>query len=102
MKIIICKDDTKQLTRLQTIINNYIIIKEKEMTIQLDTNNTYELLEHVKTSNDIGCYLLDIQLDADINGITLAREIRKHDPIGNIIFVTSHSELTYLTFVYKV
>ena len=23
-------------------------------------------------------------------------------PIGNIIFVTSHSELTYLTFVYKV
>ncbi|WP_241960035.1 PfkB family carbohydrate kinase, partial [Staphylococcus gallinarum] len=32
----------------------------------------------------------------------LASEIRKHDPVGNIIFVTSHSELTYLTFVYKV
>ena len=29
-------------------------------------------------------------------------EIRKYDPIGNIVFVTSHSELTYLTFVYKV
>lgn len=45
---------------------------------------------------------LDIQLEADINGIKLASEIRKHDPVGNIIFVTSHSELTYLTFVYKV
>ena len=38
----------------------------------------------------------------DINGIKLGSEIRKYDPIGNIIFVTSHSELTYLTFVYKV
>ena len=37
-----------------------------------------------------------------MNGIKLASEIRKHDPVGNIIFVTSHSELTYLTFVYKV
>ena len=46
--------------------------------------------------------LSDIQLEADINGIKLGSEIRKYDPIGNIIFVTSHSELTYLTFVYKV
>lgn len=45
---------------------------------------------------------LDIQLSTDINGIKLGSEIRKHDPVGNIIFVTSHSELTYLTFVYKV
>lgn len=52
--------------------------------------------------NDIGCYFLDIQLSTDINGIKLGSEIRKHDPVGNIIFVTSHSELTYLTFVYKV
>ena len=37
-----------------------------------------------------------------MNGIKLGSEIRKHDPVGNIIFVTSHSELTYLTFVYKV
>lgn len=44
---------------------------------------------------------LDIQLSTD-NGIKLGSEIRKHDPVGNIIFVTSHSELTYLTFVYKV
>ena len=52
--------------------------------------------------NDVGCYFLDIQLEVDINGIKLGSEIRKYDPIGNIIFVTSHSELTYLTFVYKV
>ena len=45
---------------------------------------------------------LDIQLDADINGIKLGSELRKYDTMGSIIFITSHSELTYLTFVYKV
>ena len=59
-------------------------------------------LSNQKEMNDIGCYFLDIQLEADMNGIKLGSEIRKHDPVGNIIFVTSHSELTYLTFVYKV
>ena len=36
-----------------------------------------------------GCWLLflDIQLEADINGIKLGSEIRKYDPIGNIILL---------------
>ncbi|MBF0779441.1 response regulator, partial [Streptococcus cuniculi] len=61
MKIIICEDDPKQLERMQTIINNYIMIEEKEMSIELATRDPYELLDHVKSSNDIGCYFLDIQ-----------------------------------------
>ncbi|HDM8718618.1 TPA: response regulator transcription factor, partial [Staphylococcus aureus] len=81
---------------------NYIMIEEKPMEIALATDNPYEVLEQAKNMNDIGCYFLDIQLSTDINGIKLGSEIRKHDPVGNIIFVTSHSELTYLTFVYKV
>ncbi len=84
------------------IIKNYIMIEEKPMEIALATDNPYEVLEQAKNMNDIGCYFLDIQLSTDINGIKLGSEIRKHDPVGNIIFVTSHSELTYLTFVYKV
>ena len=32
--------------------------------------------------NDVGCYFLDIQLEADINGIKLGSEIRKYDPMG--------------------
>lgn len=72
------------------------------MEIALATDDPYEVIEKSKEMNDVGCYFLDIQLEADINGIKLGSEIRKYDPIGNIIFVTSHSELTYLTFVYKV
>ena len=102
MKIFICEDDPKQRENMVTIIKNYIMIEEKPMEIALATDNPYEVLEQAKNMNDIGCYFLDIQLSTDINGIKLGSEIRKHDPVGNIIFVTSHSELTYLTFVYKV
>ncbi|HHO5405108.1 TPA: DNA-binding response regulator [Staphylococcus aureus] len=101
MKIFICEDDPKQRENMVTIIKNYIMIEEKPMEIALATDNPYEVLEQAKNMNDIGCYFLDIQLSTDINGIKLGSEIRKHDPVGNIIFVTSHSELTYLTFVYK-
>ncbi|KIX90516.1 histidine kinase [Staphylococcus microti] len=102
MKILICEDDPKQRARMESIINQYIMIEEKPMEIEISTDDPYELLEASKNMTDIGCYFLDIQLESDINGIKVGSEIRKHDPIGNIIYVTSHSELTYLTFVYKV
>ena len=102
MKIFICEDDTRQRDNMTSIINNYIMIEEKPMEIVKATGDPYEILEEARELDDIGCYFLDIQLEADINGIKLASEIRKHDPVGNIIFVTSHSELTYLTFVYKI
>ncbi len=93
---------TKRKTWLP-FIKNYIMIEEKPMEIALVIYNPYEVLEQAKNMNDIGCYFLDIQLSTDINEkFKLGSEIRKHDPVGNIIFVTSHSELTYLTFVYKV
>ncbi|MEJ7490283.1 quorum-sensing response regulator AgrA [Staphylococcus pettenkoferi] len=102
MKIFICEDDIKQRESIESIINNYIMIEQKPMKVEMSTDDPYAVLERSKEINDIGCYFLDIQLEADMNGIKLASEIRKHDPVGNIIFVTSHSELTYLTFVYKV
>ncbi|UXR75728.1 MULTISPECIES: LytTR family DNA-binding domain-containing protein [unclassified Staphylococcus] len=102
MKIFICEDDPKQRARMEEILNTYIMIEEKPMEIALSTDDPYELINASKHSTDVGCYFLDIQLESDINGIKVGSEIRKHDPIGNIVYVTSHSELTYLTFVYKV
>ncbi|AYU55675.1 quorum-sensing response regulator AgrA [Staphylococcus debuckii] len=102
MKIIICEDDLQQRSHIEEIINNYIMIEEKPLEIVLSTADPYEVLEYAKATNEICCYFLDIQLDADINGIKLGSELRKYDTMGSIIFITSHSELTYLTFVYKV
>ncbi|WP_412521432.1 quorum-sensing response regulator AgrA [Staphylococcus simulans] len=102
MKIIICEDDVQQREHIESIIENYIMIEEKPLEVALSTGDPYEVLEFAKATNEICCYFLDIQLDSDINGIKLGSELRNYDSVGSIIFITSHSELTYLTFVYKV
>ena len=54
--------------------------------------------------NDVshGIYFLDIDLEASINGIELAEFIREKDPLGKIIFITTHDELAPLTLEKKV
>ncbi|WP_414054552.1 LytR/AlgR family response regulator transcription factor [Macrococcus equi] len=102
MNIYICEDSVEQLNHVKKVIANHIMIEQLDMTLALATNDPYELLEKVNASNDIGIYFLDIDLSSDINGVQLAQKIRDVDALGHIIFITSHSELTYLTFKYKV
>ena len=91
MKIFVCEDDPRQRENMVSIIKNYIMIEEKPMELALATDDPYEVLEQSKEMNDIGCYFLDIQLEADMNGIKLGSKIRKHDM--DFIFKDDPSEL---------
>ena len=102
LNIFVCEDDSAQRKNIVQIIKNTILIEELDMRLVLDTPNPYELLEAVRTSQNTGIYFLDIDLKCDMNGMRLAQQIRMFDPRGFIIFVTSHSELSYMTFQYRV
>lgn len=102
LNIFVCEDDSAQRKNVVQIIKNTILIEELDMRLVLDTPNPYELLETVRTSQNTGIYFLDIDLKCDMNGMKLAQQIRMFDPRGFIIFVTSHSELSYMTFQYRV
>lgn len=102
MNIYICENDTVQLERMKTIVEHYIMFEQRDMTLKAATSSPEVILQNVQSSKEIGFYFLDIHLNHQMNGIQLASEIRKYDALGNIVFVTSHSELSYLTFVYKV
>lgn len=102
LNIFVCEDDTVQRKSIVQIIKNTVLIEELDMQLILDTTNPYELLETVKTSQNTGIYFLDIDLKCDMNGMKLAQQIRLYDPRCFIIFVTSHSELSYMTFQYRV
>ncbi len=48
-----------------------------------------------------GIYFLDIDLgQSSMNGLTLAQKLRGLDPRCYIAFVTTHSEMSYLTFTH--
>lgn len=102
LKVFICEDNSIQENRFKKIINDIILIENYDMKIELSTSDPYEILDHLKTNRISGIYFLDVDLNSDINGIQLAEEIRKYDPRGFIVFITSHAEMSYLTFVYKV
>lgn len=102
LNIFVCEDDAVQRKSIVQIIKNTVLIEELDMQLILDTTNPYELLETVKTSQNTGIYFLDIDLKCDMNGMKLAQQIRLYDPRCFIIFETSHSELSYMTFQYRV
>lgn len=103
LSIIICEDDWKQRQLLEQYVKNYIMMENLDMELVFSTGNPTEVLEYVKSKPKfIGLYFFDVDLQHEMSGLTLAAEIRKYDDLGKIVFVTTHGELSYLTFTYKV
>jgi len=102
LDIFICEDDEQQRKKITKYVENYIMIEELDMKVTLSTDNPDEIIDYLKANNVNGLYFLDVNLNHEKTGIALGADIRKYDSRGSIVFVTSHSELTYLTFLYKV
>ena len=103
ISVFICEDDLLQRERLKKIIENYIMIENLDMELVMATENPLHILEYLRNNpKTTGLYFLDVELQHDMNGIALGSEIREIDDFGKIIFVTTHGELAYLTFMYRV
>ena len=103
LSVFLCEDDPCQRSQLEKYIKDYIMIEELDAQLVLSTDNPYDILHYLIFHTNIkGVYFLDVDLKSDITGIGLASKIREIDAMGKIVFVTTHSELTYLTFLYKV
>jgi two-component system response regulator AgrA len=103
MKIYICEDDKMQRRIMETIISDYLMRENYDISIEQSVGSPIELLNHVaKHPNKEGLYFLDVDLRHKMSGIQLAVEIRKRDERGTIVFVTAHAELSFLTFLHKI
>lgn len=102
LEVFLCEDDEEQRKNFEKIINNIVIIENLDMKLSLSTEKPQDIINYVSKSDVNGLYFLDIDLKASINGIQLAAEIRKYDPRGFVVFITTHAEMSYLTFLYKV
>ncbi|MCI8939207.1 MAG: response regulator transcription factor [Dorea sp.] len=102
LDIFVCEDHAAQRRAVVQIIQNTVLIEELDMRLVLDTKDPYTLLEKIRTNENTGIYFLDIDLSSKMNGLQLAQQIRLFDPRGFIIFITAHSELSFMTFQYRV
>lgn len=102
LKVFICEDNNEQRERFNKLIGNIITIENFDMAIALSTENPNAVIDYLKNNTGSGLYFLDVDLKSNINGIHLAEKIREYDPRGFIVFITTHAEMSYLTFMYKV
>lgn len=103
LNIIICEDNASQRIQIQTIIETEITNLELDFRVDVSTDNSEDVIDYVKNNKQKSfIYFLDVDLNTERNGIELAKNIRDYDSNGYIVFITSHSELSLLTFQYKV
>lgn len=101
--VYICEDDPTQREYIETYIKSYIMIEDLDAKLVVSTGDPHMLIETLqKNLGSTGLYFIDVNLQTDMNGLELASQIRNIDTMGKIVFVTTHSELSYMTFTYKI
>lgn len=102
VNFIICEDDHNISDRVTNIIKKYMLDEKCDFNIGFVSDSTEGVIHYVQQNIDKkNIYILDIELKDDQNGMTLAREIRKYDTDGEIIFLTSHIAMVMYVFKYK-
>lgn len=103
LPIFICEDNELHRKTINDYIQNYITFEELDMKIVLSTQDPHKILSYLETNTVTnGIYFLDVDLQCDLDGIKLGAKIRNMYVGGKIIFITTHSEMMYFTFTYKV
>lgn len=102
LPIYVCDDNKELLKQIEAHIKTYIQFKNENIDLSIYTySDAYKFQRVIDTIDSTGIYFLDIQLDKDISGLDLADEIRKKDPFGFIIFVSTFEEYIPQTFSKK-
>jgi two-component system response regulator AgrA len=104
LSIYLCEDNHKQLETYTQIIKNQILFFESDARIEEATDNPCEIISAIKKNKENGgLYILDIEFTGkEQTGLDLGVEVRSLDINAKIIFITTHSEMSFLTFERKV
>ncbi|MCL2391269.1 MAG: LytTR family DNA-binding domain-containing protein [Oscillospiraceae bacterium] len=100
LSVLIVEDDRKQREIIEGVINDYIALNDYDIKIVLATDSPKDLLEYAKAHpRQNKLYFLDVHLGQhEIDGISLAQQLRACDALGTFVFITTHTELSHLVF----
>ncbi|OPA80993.1 DNA-binding response regulator [Paenibacillus selenitireducens] len=103
MNIFILEDNLIQQQRLERIIKALTLKHQIRYRNLISTAKPDYLISQVEQAANHQLYFLDLEIKNEKHtGLAVAKEIRKKDPYGTIVFVTTHSELAPKTFAYRV
>lgn len=104
MNVYILEDDFIQRKRLVRLINEVSVKNTINIRKIVDTSKTQELLDNIDSNRSCQMvYFLDIEIkEEEKKGLEIAKAIRALDRFATIIFITTHSEFSVLTYSYHV
>lgn len=101
LNFIICDDEPLMINKLSALFEKAFMKNDFDAKIVLKTSNYKEILSFM-SSNQANVVILDIEFKkSQINGLNIAKEIRKINKDCYIIFVTSHFEYIMEAYDYK-
>ena|SRR5699024_3426047 len=103
MSIFILEDDIIQAQQLKEMIEDICENQQILYDFIEATSRSAQILHNIPLTSYIPIYFLDIEIkNEERKGLQVAREIRKYDSEGIIVFVTTHSEFAPISYQYMV
>lgn len=100
MNILVLEDEFTHQKRMRSILEE---LKDEQMGEIIISSKPQELLNKLDEGLTGNIYFLDLEIKGvEHTGFETAKEIRKRDSFGVIVFVTTHSEMAPITFQYQV
>jgi len=95
--IYLLEDDATQRVEYEQIVKNTIMINEYAMELVIATDSPNQLMKQIDDPKE-GLFFLDMEIGEDSQaGLKLAGKIREKLPFAQIVFITTHDELSFLT-----
>ncbi|MDE7312884.1 MAG: LytTR family DNA-binding domain-containing protein [Eubacterium sp.] len=100
--IYLCDDEDVIRDQIRTEIEKKIMIEAYDMKVVCSTGRPEALLQAVSQAGQKqNLYMLDVELkDAEYDGFLLGKELRRLDPHGTLVYITSFQNLAFRTFQY--
>lgn len=103
MSIFILEDDVIQAQHLKRLVKKICEKRQLPYDFIEVTSKSTQIIEKIPLTTYIPIYFLDIEIKSEERkGLQVAQEIRKYDPEGIIVFVTTHSEFAPISYQYMV
>lgn len=100
IEIYLCDDEDAVRSQIQTALECKLFEENYDMKVVCSAANAQELLDAVENGKR-GIYFLDVELkDEKWDGFRLGRELRRRDPHGILVYITSYGDLAWRTFQY--
>lgn len=100
LNFVLCDDNLNIVKKLKEMLEILFIKNDIDAKVSFYTDKPEEVLKYEK-ENIVDVLILDINLNSNISGIDLAKEIRKHNKKVYLIFSTGHLEYSLVAYSVK-